>query len=255
MVFKFNACCGCFIGNGRENNEDNFYFNKKHLPIPNMGLKNPIKCSGSTDDPLVFALFDGMGGEACGEDAACLASEVFSREVKKLEELAFSGKEFLVSCCEKANKEVNGLKKEKLVGTMGTTVASLYLSQDEVVSCNVGDSKVFRVRDRQMLSISKDHTDAEIISAMGINKKPVLLQYIGMKDTEMLIEPYTSKGEIKSGDVYLLCTDGVTDVLDINEIYETVCNNDAYEAVKTLLGRVDKLGGADNATVIVIKID
>ena len=90
MVFTLNASCGSFIGNGRNNNEDNFYFNKKHLPVPNKGLKNPIKCKGSTDDPIVFALFDGMGGECKGEEASCLASEVFAEEFKKLEEIAES---------------------------------------------------------------------------------------------------------------------------------------------------------------------
>ena len=80
MVFTINASCGSFVGNGRNNNEDNFYFNKKHLPVPNKGLKNPIKCKCTTDDPIVFAVFDGMGGESKGEEASCLSSEIFSEE-------------------------------------------------------------------------------------------------------------------------------------------------------------------------------
>ncbi len=254
MVFTLNASCGSFIGNGRNNNEDNFYFNKKHLPIPNEGLRKPLKCKATTDDAVVFAVFDGMGGECKGEEAACLASEVFSEQFKKLEELALSGKEFMYETCEKANIAVNELRTKKQLNSAGTTVAAIYFLQDEVVACNVGDSKVFRIRDKKMLQISQDHTDEKIMSSMGIKKKPVLLQYIGIPDTEMSIEPYVSKGDIRSEDVYVICSDGVTDALDINEIYEIICNNTADESVRQILFEVSKKDGADNSTVIVINI-
>ncbi|MBQ2943205.1 MAG: serine/threonine-protein phosphatase [Ruminococcus sp.] len=254
MVFTLYASCGSFIGNAHNNNEDNFYFNKKHLPIPNRGLKNPLKFKGVTEDPIVFALFDGMGGECKGEEASCLASEVFSKEFKKLDELALSGKEFMYETCEKANAAVNELRIKKQLNSVGTTVAAVYFLHDEVVACNMGDSKIFRVRDKKMLQISEDHTDEKIMSAMGIKKKPVLLQYIGVPDTEMYIEPYISKGDIQSKDIYVLCSDGITDVLDINEMYEIICNNSVEEAVRQLLAEVNKKDGADNATVIVIKI-
>lgn len=254
MVFNFNASCGSFIGNGRNNNEDNFYFNKKRLPIPNKGLKNPLKCKGTTDEPIVYAIFDGMGGECRGEDASCLSSEIFSEEYKKLEELALSGKEFMYGSCEKANTAVNELRMKNQLTAMGTTVAAIYFSQDEVVACNMGDSKIFRVRDKKMIQISEDHTDERIMAAMGIKKKPVLLQYLGVPNTEMTIEPYISKGDIRSKDVYILCSDGVTDVLSINEMYKIVCNNSADEAVKQIIAEVDKKNGADNATIIVVKM-
>ncbi len=254
MVFTINASCGSFIGNGRNDNQDNFYFNKKRLPIPNKGLKNPLKCTKETNDPILFALFDGLGGECRGEEAACMVSTIFGEEVKKLDELALSGKEFLYETCEKANKAVNELRECKQLSSVGTTVAALYVSQDEVVACNVGDSKIFRIRDKRMIQISEDHTDEKIMSAMGIQKKPVLLQYIGIPDTEMAIEPYVSKGDLHSEDTYVLCTDGVTDVLNTDEIYEIVCNHNADTAVRQLLAEVNKKDGTDNATVIVMKV-
>lgn len=253
MVFTLNAACGSFIGNGRSNNEDNFYFNKKRLPQSNEGLKHPLFCSGSTEEPILFAVFDGMGGECRGEEASCLASEIFSEEYKILAELVLSGREFMYNACEKANEAVNKLRVEKQLSSIGTTVAALFLFQDEVVSCNVGDSKIFRIRDKKMLQISKDHTDEEIMTAMGVQKKPVLLQYIGVPQTEMAIEPYFSRGEIKQGDKYVVCSDGVTDVLTINEMYDIICNNGAEEAAKSLLKAVEAKNGDDNATVIVIE--
>lgn len=254
MVFKIDCSCGSFIGNGRNNNEDNFYFNKKHLPLINKGLKNPIKCEKTTGDPVVFAVFDGIGGESNGEEAAYVASEIFGKESKILEEIAMSGKEYMYRTCEKANNSIDKIRTEKHLKTMGTTVAAVFLSQDEIVACNVGDSKIFRIRDKKMIQISEDHTDEKILASIGINKKPVLLQYLGLPATEMIIEPFASKGDIRKDDAYVLCSDGVTDVLDVNKIYEIVCNNNADDAVRFLLAEVDKDNGTDNATVIVIKV-
>ena len=70
----------------------------------------------------------------------------------------------------------------------------------------------------------------------------------------MKIEPYISKGELKSEDVYVLCSDGVTDVMDLSDIYEILCNFDAEQAVSHILSEVKQRNGTDNATVIVIKI-
>ncbi len=254
MVFNYNAACGSFLGNGRNDNEDNFYFNKKHLSVPNKGLKNPIKCKGNTSEAIVFAVFDGMGGECYGEEAAKISTEVFSDEFKKLEEIAMSGKAFLYSACERANKAINELREDKQLSSIGSTVAAVYISQDEVVACNVGDSKVFRIRDRKMHQISQDHTDEKILASMGISKKPVLLQYLGVPETEMCVEPYVSKGDIRSEDVYALLSDGVTDVVGLDEMYRIICENDATEAVRQLLAEVAKKDGSDNATAIVIKL-
>lgn len=254
MAFTVNAACGSFVGSGRGNNEDNFYFDKKRLPVPNKGMKNPLIYRDTTDDPVAFAVFDGMGGESKGEDAARISCEIFSAEYKKLEELAVSGKEFMYGCCEKANAAVNQFRRDMQLSATGSTVAAIYFSQDEVVACNMGDSKIFRIRGKKMLQISEDHTDEKIMSAMGIKKKPVLLQYIGIPDTEMAIEPYISKGELESEDVYVLCSDGVTDAVDVSTMYGIICNFGADEAVKQILAEVSRRNGTDNATIIVIKI-
>lgn len=254
MIFNIDASCGSFIGNGRESNEDNFYFNKKHLPVKNKGLKNPLKYTGNTTDNLLFAVFDGMGGEVKGEEAACKACESFASEFKQLDEIALSGKEFFLKACQKANEEVNRISDEKKIGTMGTTVAALYFSQDEVVACNLGDSKIFRVRESQMMQISEDHTDEKIMASIGVKKKPVLLQYIGVSDTEMSIEPFIARGDVQEDDIFVICTDGITDVLSVDAIYDIVKTNNAEDSVRQLLAETDINGGSDNSTAIVIKI-
>lgn len=254
MIFKIDASCGSFIGNGRNNNEDNFYFNKKHLPEKNKGLKNPIKCSSNTADAILFAVFDGMGGEMNGEEASRRASEVFAEEYKKLDEIAFSGKEFMITACQKANDAINEISQMKKLGTMGTTVAALYFSQDEVVACNMGDSKIFRIRDNQMMQISEDHTDEKIMMSMGIKKKPVLLQYLGIPDTEMAIEPFIARGDVRDKDTFILCSDGVTDILTPEIMYALAKDRTSEDIVRTILAEVNKNDGSDNATIIVAQV-
>ena len=254
MIYNFEGCCGSFLGNGPDHNEDNFYFNRKHLPSKNNGMKHPLKYASTTDDVALFSVFDGLGGESGGEDAACIAAETFTEKAGALEHLAISGKEFLYTVCERANAAVGEMRVARHLKRTGTTLAAMYLLGDEVVVANVGDSRIFRVRDRRLTQISEDHTDEKIMSAIGIKKKPVLLQYIGVPDTEMLLEPYLLRGKLQEGDVYLLCTDGVTDVLEPDSIYGILSRGSAEESLRELLLRVDEMGGTDNATAIVVKI-
>ncbi len=253
-MFVFNAACGCFLGNGRDNNEDNFYFNKKRLKPSNKGMKNPLKYKDTTEEPVLFAVFDGMGGASRGEEASYCASEIFGKKLKDLEEFVISGKEFMYEACDAANEVVNEIAKENRLGTMGTTVAALYFYQDEVIACNVGDSKIFRIRDQKMIQISQDHTDEKLLQSMGIEKKPVLLQYVGMPQAEMMLDPYVSKGDLESEDIYVICSDGITDVLSASDLYEIVCSNCPDEAVRQITAHVDRRNGQDNATVIVVRM-
>lgn len=256
MSFEIEAACGCLCGSSRSRNEDNFYFKKKHLPEINKGLKSPLKFKGNTDDAVLFAVFDGMGGEARGEEASCTASEVFAEEAKQLDEIVVNGKEFLIKTCTKASERICKKAKEEQVGAMGTTVAALYFMQDEVFSCNVGDSKVFRIRNGKMTQISEDHTDEKLLSAMGVSKKPVLLQYLGIPEKTMVIDPFVTKGDILADDYYVACSDGVTDVFSPSEIYETVKRLGKTDSVvKDVLANVMKKDGTDNATIIVVRID
>ena len=255
MSFDLEAACGCFGGSSRSQNEDNFYFKKKHLPMKNKGLKSPLKFKGNTDDVILFAVFDGMGGEVKGEEASFIASEVFASEVKQLDEVVLGGKEFFINTCTKASEAICQKAKDNQVGTMGTTVAALFFSQDEVFSCNVGDSKVFRIRHGQMAQISEDHTDEKLMSTMGVLKKPVLLQYLGIPAKTMVIDPFVSKGDLLPGDYYIACSDGVTDSFSPSEIYEAVKkSDDPADIVKDILASVAKRDGTDNATLIIAKI-
>ena len=74
-MYRVTAACGCNIGKVRRNNEDNFYFDGCFLPQENTGLEIIKGYQGKLSQPICFGVFDGMGGEACGEEAAYLAAK------------------------------------------------------------------------------------------------------------------------------------------------------------------------------------
>ena len=139
---------------------------------------------------------------------------------------------------------------------MGTTAAVLQFCKNGVYACNVGDSKIFRLHRDILLQISEDHTDAKFLAECGIyNRKPQLSQYIGISPDEMIIEPYIAKYKLCLTDQYLICSDGLTDMVSDTEICsimkeESLAKECAEQLVKTAL----KYGGKDNVTVIVVKI-
>ena len=254
MSMNFNSACISYIGCGRENNEDNFCFNGKRLAPENSGTEGALTYSGNTDEYRLFAVFDGMGGENAGEKAAFSAAEAFLHGISFHSENLTKGKELFLSLCKDAQKDVRDISRT-INGTVGTTVVSLLFSGDVAVSCNLGDSKAYRVRDKKMMMLSEEHTDAGIIKALGLDKKPRLMQFLGMDENVMKPDPYITKGNIESGDMYILCSDGVSDVLCAQEIYDAVRDKNALSAVKSLIDEVKKKNGGDNATAIVINFD
>lgn len=255
MSFKIEASCGCFIGTERDNNEDNFFFNQKRLSKINRGLSEPISYNCDSESAQVFAVFDGIGGEADGETAAYIASEFFADEAHKLDSLVTTGKEFFTNVCSKINSAICDYSSRHQCIKTGSTIAAFFVFQNEIFSCNIGDSKIFRIRCGKLIQISKDHTDEQILKDMRIAKKPSLLQYLGIPENEMQIEPFITRGEMQSGDIYIACSDGVTDTINVQELYK-ICSkkNSSFDITDKIISRAKQKGAGDNTTLITLKI-
>lgn len=250
-----NASCVSYIGAGRANNEDNFYFNKKRLAEKNNGMTAPISQQTSLKNPIGFAVFDGIGGASYGEKASYSAAEIFAQSMEKLDDLIVPEREFLTEICNQANKKIVALAHNQQVSQIGTTMVSFLFSENGVFTCNVGDSKAFLIRNNKIMQVSKDHTDRDFLDSIGIKKSPSLLQYIGISDKEGELDPFISKGQVMKGDVFILCSDGVTDVISANDLYNTVKDKtDVSAEVGEILDMIKQRNGQDNATIIVIKV-
>lgn len=262
-----SCACGSNRGKKRANNEDNFCFDGTCLPEDGSleGVVITTKISRlnlAEGNPHGFGIFDGMGGGDYGEVASRTAARAMKEFLEQAVEESFEGTETdeeeenrqLLSFCEEANQKVHRIGADLGSPMMGTTLAVLYLKKNSLWVCNIGDSRIFRLRDHLMEQVSVDHTDEKEMKAAGISgRKPVLTQYVGIDPEVYVLEPYISWKKIRKKDVYLICSDGVTDMVPESDIREIL---DSQMKPK---GMVEKLihsaldgGGRDNITATVL---
>ena len=252
MRFTVEAACGCHTGKVRKNNEDNFYFDGKCLDLINEGLKHPAYLEEPMKRGLCYAVFDGMGGENFGEIASYTAARKIQLE-HSLSDFLVPKKKYLTKLVMQLNDAVVQSKKELYTDRMGTTMVSLYFSGRYVYICNIGDSRAYRMRDGEFIQLSVDH----VMQLPGKKRgKAPLTQHLGIDPEDMIIEPYITKGLIQNGDIYLLCSDGLTDMLSDLEISCLLHDypNSGECASQLIQVALDK-GGRDNVTVIVCRIN
>lgn len=252
MKLSIEAACGCNIGKIRANNEDNFYFNDRCLEETNDGLKNPVCLEQTLVENVFMAVFDGMGGENFGEVASYVAARQMQATNRSIKDFFIPEKRYLKKLVQQLNDAVVCAQKEHLTERMGTTMVSLYFTPRHVYVCNIGDSRAYRLRDGTFLQISEDH----IIERPGEStKKAPLSQHLGVDPEDMIIEPYIAKGDLKPGDIYLLCSDGLTDMVSNFEICDILLRNeDPVDTVNELIKTALDKGGKDNITVILCKV-
>lgn len=254
----FKAACGCHKGVRRENNEDNFLFGGRFLPIEDQDIPNVWTLEGQTEGSF-FAVFDGMGGGDYGEVASNTAASVAREFFDNAENVhPYDITLSLEKLCRKMNEAVfrNGYNLGSY--QMGTTVVSLFFHKEYVWLCNLGDSRGYILDRGQMAQISKDHNDEANMKANGITgRKPHLTQYLGIDPEEISIEPYIISGKFMKGTRFLLCSDGLTDMVSENAIKD-ILNNESYdlqECVSKLIDAAISGGGKDNITIMVIDIE
>ena len=254
MAFTIHAACHCHTGYVRKNNEDNFYFHDLSLQERNAGLSNPLTLTATTDCRQVLAIFDGMGGEAFGETAAFAAAKSVHHSATTLQ--CEGDGDFSQETAVQANLAVWQSAVAHGTDRMGATLAMLTFREDHVYACNLGDSRIFRLRDGKFHQLSQDHTDEEFIRAQGIRRRPRLTQHLGINPEEFQVEPHVAGFFLQSGDWYVICSDGLTDMLDPGRIVEILYQSQEPAAcAQTLVDAALERGGRDNTTVIAIRVD
>ena len=252
MSYLIDAACLCNIGKVRKNNEDNFFFDDRCMEVDNDGLKHPVTMKKRLGKEVCVSIFDGMGGENFGEYASFAAADCMQNMTRKLKDYFIPERKFLNSMCMKINDAVVAKREELCTDHMGSTMVALYFSHGYAYVCNVGDSRAYRLRDGEFLQLSVDHIEKRDGQT---NKKAPLTQHLGISPDDFLIEPYIAKGELRHGDQYLLCSDGLTDMLTNIEIDEILTTTTTVEyCVQKLVDTALEKGGKDNVTVIVCRI-
>lgn len=252
MKLTLEAACGCHKGKLRGKNEDNFYFDGKCLELQNEGLRNPACYEDTLSRRTCMAIFDGMGGENFGDIAAFSAARKLVQTERTLTDYFIPEKQYLKRLAQQLNAAVVETKNKCGTDRMGSTMVALYFSGKHVYACNLGDSRAYRLRSGEFLQISCDHNETR---PLPLGRKAPLTQYLGIDPDEMLIEPYIAKGTVCPGDQYLLCSDGLTDMLTNFEISDIMLTSEDMEiCVSRLIQAALEHGGRDNITVIACRI-
>ena len=245
MSYVINYFYTSHIGKSRKTNQDNFFCDTDYLNSDNIGTEGIKEGYAVSSNQPTFGVFDGMGGEECGEMAAYIAAKELStfRFYKDITQ-------GYIDYCKSANEKICAYTNENNLTSMGTTAAILKFTKDKICLCNVGDSKIFQFSDGTFQQISYDHIG---ISTFG--KKPPLSQNLGIPESELIILPYIATGEYHSGDVYLICSDGLTDMLTVADIEKILSEEKGLVAAEQLLKQSLDNGGKDNITFILIYIE
>ena len=232
------------VGKAREMNQDYFFV------------------SNSEDEIKLFILADGMGGYNGGEVASSLATQSAKNYIlnnfNKIEHDKETILKLIKNAVEYANMVVyEKSKKEKELEGMGTTIEVCLIYNNKVYIGHVGDSRVYRLRKEFFRKLTKDHSYVEQLiedgtiskeEAYNHPKKNMLTKALGCT---AFVEPdCLVKGFLK-GDILLISSDGLTNMIKDEEIYNIIKNN-PEKAVDELVEKANQNGGYDNITVIII---
>lgn len=233
------------IGKARQINEDSYFASKPD------------------DEIQLFIVADGMGGYKGGEIASSMAINSAKNYILSNFEKSKIDKETLLSLVKSSSQYANMVvyekaQKDEELRNMGTTLDVCLIYQNKAFISHIGDSRIYRIRKEFMRKLTKDHSyvqqlvdEGKITKEEGMNhpKKNMLIKALGC--TEFIEPDSMIKGFIK-GDIILMCTDGLTNMVSEQEIFNILKNNSS-EPSKILIEKANKNGGLDNITAIVIK--
>lgn len=249
--FQIHMCCISHTGKVRMKNEDNFLFQCTCLPRNHISMQTPFLWTADSKKRPMVAVFDGMGGENAGE----LASYTAAKTAARLGTAASYSRETLTDMLLYLNRSICEVSRERRLGQIGTTVTLFAFEESHVWIADLGDSPAFQYRDGKLTRISYAHTNERFLMSRGIQRKPALTQFLGIDEDEFIQEPYIERVELALEDIYLLCSDGLTDMVPEEEIKAVLQSAISVEkAAEELLDKALEHGGRDNITIILCKI-
>ena len=251
MFYNIEYAYASNIGKVRRNHEDNFWCDGNFLPYVNSGLDGIKTGLISCEAVPAFAVFDGMGGESCGEIASGLAAEVFD-EYYTGHKYEFSGdpERFIEKLSHEMNRRICEYAHTNHIGSMGSTSAMAIFGDDWYAVSNLGDSRIYACSSGKLRQLSTDH-----VFGGGVYRKAPLVQYLGLEETDAALKPSFVKEQLTHGLRLLLCSDGVTDMIDDTKLREILSGQGSVEETAgVIIETALDSGGRDNTTVILIEV-
>ncbi len=207
----------------------------------------------------LFVVADGMGGAQAGEVASRIAVESFEPGLPETSHPELE----LAALARAANARIHELSHANAEQAgMGTTLTAVYVGEQEVAIAHVGDSRAYCLRDRQLLRLTDDHSLVDELIRQGRltpeeaiehPQRSVITRALG---PEGVVEVDTRSFRARAGDVYLLCSDGLTTMISEEEIAAALLAHERLrDAGEALIAAANRAGGRDNITVVLIRLE
>lgn len=257
----FTAAVCSDKGKRRMNNEDNFCLNGRYMSREEMDEGGLFVCTAWGFS--VFAVCDGMGGEEAGEEASLLSAQLCAQCLRGdgacLDEKRMRA--FLLDGCVSVMKQAQRNENHS-----GSTVSLVAADADGIHVANMGDSRIYRLTGKRMAQVSEDHTEIQrLLRRKAITKAQIkthpkrhmILQYWGMPLSIAPFSPHIAPViPYVDGDRYLICSDGLTDMLEDERIEAFVRQRDKTPEVicRELVEAALEQGGQDNVTVLLVEV-
>ena len=229
-----------------------------------MARKHNEDCYQIDQDHKLYVVADGMGGHSHGEVASRIAVDTICDFIvgdRARGESPYDQR--LQEAVRYAHDEVlRAIVKDASLQGMGTTVVGMYVNEQRAALAHVGDSRAYRWRNQELTLLTQDHTwvheqvQAGYLSEEQARHHPlknVVTRALG-SEKEVVVD--LQEIEIVSGDLYLICSDGLTSMLDDSEITQILHQDGSLEDVsQTLVNEANRRGGLDNVTVVLLGVD
>lgn len=239
------------------------YFGKSDKGKVRKGNEDYFACEQISAREYCFVVADGMGGHRAGDIASKLGTNTFIKSFRKFRRKKKSIADSMSLSLERANHII--LKKASTdphKRGMGTTFSALTISGMKAYLVHVGDSRIYLIRNGQILQLTTDHTfvgkmveEGRITEeeAREHPQKNILYMSLGARDA---FKPDVNEFfEIKEGDTFLLCSDGLVNMVTDTTIKEYAESYSTREAVEALINLANANGGTDNITTTIIHIN
>jgi serine/threonine protein phosphatase PrpC len=207
----------------------------------------------------LFVVADGMGGAQAGEVASRMAVESFYDGLPE----AAHPEAALAANARAANDRIHDLSQRNAEQAgMGTTLTAVWVGEEEVSIAHVGDSRAYCLRDGELLRLTDDHSLVDELIRQGKltpeeaeehPQRSIITRALG---PEPAVEIDTRSFRARDGDIYLLCSDGLTTMIAEARLAEVLrAHPDLHEAGEALIGAANEAGGRDNITVILFRLE
>jgi len=240
MDIHIKASGDTHVGKVREHNEDAFLISM---------------------EKSLFMVADGLGGHAAGEVASRMAVDTVETHILASYESLEKLREDITRAIKEANRVIFEESRRNISRRgMGTTIVVAKIEGEKAIIGHVGDSRAYHVRDGKIVQLTEDHTIVEEYVRMGLLSRKdaqyhpyrhVLSRSVG---TAGAVDVDIIELDLHPGDVLLLCTDGLTNMLTDGEILDIIISHlpDTEKITHTLIREANERGGIDNITVITV---